>query len=308
MAIHESESDVTNSETLLSNEDLEVEKSEEISTMNDITKDDDILAVATGLSEDLSNIASSQVSEDQDEEVEATEGDQVEVNDQDEVVESSEEAEESEDAETEESEDTESEEAVVEEASEEISADDSEKADVQEESVDSENAEKPEESSVEDTDEVQEVTEEESLTAEESGDEQSDEDHAGKVALLEEEVQSLKAENSKLKAALHMTLVERVVDTKIALGLAEGEQREAMISEHASRTASSLADSLRDMASMPVARVKKTVDQIEFDVDTAQVTEETNVTTVNVEEQDSSDPEDSFEQVLVDALMGRRKL
>ena len=308
MAIHESESDVTNSETLLSNEDLEVEKSEEISTMNDITKDDDILAVATGLSEDLSNIASSQVSEDQDEEVEATEGDQVEVNDQDEVVESSEEAEESEDAETEESEDTESEEAVVEEASEEISADDSEKADVQEESVDSENAEKPEESSVEDTDEVQEVTEEESLTAEESGDEQSDEDHAGKVALLEEEVQSLKAENSKLKAALHMTLVERVVDTKIALGLAEGEQREAMISEHASRTASSLADSLRDMASMPVARVKKTVDQIEFDVDTAQVTEESNVTTVNVEEQDSSDPEDSFEQVLVDALMGRRKL
>jgi hypothetical protein len=308
MAIHESESDVTNSETLLSNEDLEVEKSEEISTMNDITKDDDILAVATGLSEDLSNIASSQVSEDQDEEVEATEGDQVEVNDQDEVVESSEEAEESEDAETEESEDAESEEAVTEEASEEISADDSEKADVQEESVDSENAEKPEESSVEDTDEVQEVTEEESLTAEESSDEQSDEDHAGKVALLEEEVQSLKAENSKLKAALHMTLVERVVDTKIALGLAEGEQREAMISEHASRTASSLADSLRDMASMPVARVKKTVDQIEFDVDTAQVTEETNVTTVNVEEQDSSDPEDSFEQVLVDALMGRRKL
>lgn len=300
IAIHESESDVTNSETLLSNEDLEMKKSEENSIMDDITKDDDILAVATGLSEDLSNIASSQLSEDTAEETEATEEDQEQV----EAAESSDEVEKVE--ETTETEAEETEEAEVEEGSEEISTDNSEEADVQ--NVDSENAGEPEESSVEDTDEVQEVTEEESLTAEESVDEQTDEDQSGTTALLEEEIQSLKAENSKLKAALHMTLVERVVDTKIALGLAEGEQRETLITEHASRTASSLADSLRDMAAMPAAKAKKTVDAIEFDVDTAQVNEEINVTTVGVEEQDARDPEDSFEQVLVDTLMGRRKL
>jgi len=301
VAIHESESDVTNSETLLSNEDLEIEKSEENSTMDDITKDDDILAVATGLSEDLSNIASSQSAEEaegapEEEAVSEEASEEVDT----EVAEASDE----EAADAADSDPKEGEEEAA--AAEEISTDNPEEADVQD--VDSENAGEPEESLAEEADEVQEVTEEESLTAEESADEQTDEDQSGATALLEEEIQSLKAENSKLKAALHMTLVERVVDTKVALGLAEAEQREALISEHASRTASSLADSLRDMATMPAAKGKKTVDTIEFDVDTAQVNEEVNVTTLDVEEQESADPEDSFEQVLVDTLMGRRKL
>jgi len=300
VAIHESESDVTNSETLLSNEDLEIEKSEENSTMDDITKDDDILAVATGLSEDLSNIASSQSAEEaegapEEEAVSEEASEEVDT----EVAEAS-------DEEAADAADSDPQEGEEEAAAEEISTDNPEEADVQD--VDSENAGEPEESLAEEADEVQEVTEEESLTAEESADEQTDEDQSGATALLEEEIQSLKAENSKLKAALHMTLVERVVDTKVALGLAEAEQREALINEHASRTASSLADSLRDMATMPAAKGKKTVDTIEFDVDTAQVNEEVNVTTLDVEEQESVDPEDSFEQVLVDTLMGRRKL
>jgi hypothetical protein len=300
VAIHESESDVTNSETLLSNEDLEIEKSEENSTMDDITKDDDILAVATGLSEDLSNIASSQSAEEaegapEEEAVSEEASEEVDT----EVAEAS-------DEEAADAADSDPQEGEEEAAAEEISTDNPEEADVQD--VDSENAGEPEESLAEEADEVQEVTEEESLTAEESADEQTDEDQSGATALLEEEIQSLKAENSKLKAALHMTLVERVVDTKVALGLAEAEQREALINEHASRTASSLADSLRDMATMPAAKGKKTVDTIEFDVDTAQVNEEVNVTTLDVEEQESADPEDSFEQVLVDTLMGRRKL
>jgi len=302
VAIHESESDVTNSETLLSNEDLEIEKSEENSTMDDITKDDDILAVATGLSEDLSNIASSQSAEEAEgaPEEEAVSEEASEEVDTEVAEASDEEAADAADSDPKEGE----EEAAA--AAEEISTDNPEEADVQD--VDSENAGEPEESLAEEADEVQEVTEEESLTAEESADEQTDEDQSGATALLEEEIQSLKAENSKLKAALHMTLVERVVDTKVALGLAEAEQREALINEHASRTASSLADSLRDMATMPAAKGKKTVDTIEFDVDTAQVNEEVNVTTLDVEEQESADPEDSFEQVLVDTLMGRRKL
>jgi len=306
IAIHESESELNNSETLLSNEDLEVEKSEEISTMNDITKDDDILAVATGLSEDLSNIASSQVSEEVSEEVSAEENQQPE--EQDESVEATEEAEETIEA-TDASEEA-AEDVAEEAAAEEISTDDSEQADVQEEAVDSEEAEKPEESSDEVSDEVQEESQEESLTAEESSDEQASEDQSGAIALLEEKVQSLQAENAKLKGALHMTLVERVVDTKIALGLAEGEQREDLISEHASRTASSLADSLRDMAVMPAKVGKRTaLDSIEFEVETAQVTEDVNVASIDLEvEEEAADPEVSFEQVLVDTLMGRRKL
>lgn len=306
IAIHESESELNNSETLLSNEDLEVEKSEEISTMNDITKDDDILAVATGLSEDLSNIASSQVSEEVSEEVSAEENQQPE--EQDESVEATEEAEETIEA-TDASEEA-AEDVAEEAAAEEISTDDSEQADVQEEAVDSEEAEKPEESSDEVSDEVQEESQEESLTAEESSDEQASEDQSGAIALLEEKVQSLQAENAKLKGALHMTLVERVVDTKIALGLAEGDQREDLISEHASRTASSLADSLRDMAVMPAKVGKRTaLDSIEFEVETAQVTEDVNVASIDLEvEEEAADPEVSFEQVLVDTLMGRRKL
>jgi hypothetical protein len=306
IAIHESESELNNSETLLSNEDLEVEKSEEISTMNDITKDDDILAVATGLSEDLSNIASSQVSEEVSEEVSAEENQQPE--EQDESVEATEEAEET--IEASDASEEAAEDVAEEAAAEEISTDDSEQADVQEETVDSEEAEKPEESSDEVSDEVQEESQEESLTAEESSDEQASEDQSGVIALLEEKVQSLQAENAKLKGALHMTLVERVVDTKIALGLAEGEQREDLISEHASRTASSLADSLRDMAVMPAKVGKRTaLDSIEFEVETAQVTEDVNVASIDLEvEEEASDPEVSFEQVLVDTLMGRRKL
>jgi hypothetical protein len=46
-------------DSLLSYEDSEKEKSEENSIMDDVTKEEDILAVATGLSEDLSSITSS---------------------------------------------------------------------------------------------------------------------------------------------------------------------------------------------------------------------------------------------------------
>lgn len=306
LALHESETDINSSESLLSSEDFETEKSEENSTMDDITKDDDILAVATGLSEDLSNIASSQSVEEAkdvtEEEVASEEASESSEADEEVVASSEEDTVDAGDSEPEE---------VTEEPAEENSSNDSEEAEVQD-NVDSHKTEELEETSAQEADEVQEeVVQDSDLTTSESSDEQDVAQLTTKVALLEQEVSSLKDENSKLKGALHMTLVERVVDTKIALGLNEASDREEMLKEHAPRTASSLADSLRDLASLP-AKVGKKVGSFlhaaEFDVSDVISSAEENVTTLDEITVEESDPIDSFEQVLVDTLMGRRKL
>lgn len=290
LALHESESDINNTKSLLSNEDYNKTNSEETHSMDDVTKDEDILAVATGLSEDLSNIAASASAE---ESVDAAE----------ETSETSEEVQDK----TEEAPASDSEESQVVSDSEEISSDDSEEAEVQD--VDSENAEKPEESSSgqDADDEVQEdAAEHEVLSAEKDSVEHDAQQLNEKVKLLEEE-------NARLKGALHMTLVERVVDTKITLGYESVEDREKLISEHACRTASSLADTLRDLAKAPVKIAKRISNFIGIPQVTseAEVTEsEDNVVTIDKEEEEikKSTPVESFEQVLVDTLMGRRKL
>jgi len=280
--LQESESYISNANSLLSNEDSEKNNSEETHSMKDVNKEEDILAVAEGLSEDLSNIAASSS-----EEPSATTDEKV-------VEEASEEK-------TEEV----SEESVETGSEEENSADDSEEADVQ--TVDSENAEKPEESSVEKTDESQEDAEEASeLSDNKEGVEQDADTLKARIKLLEEE-------NAKLKSALHRTLVERVVDTKVGLGLESVDDREKLIEEHATRTASSLADTLRDLAKTPVKVNKRLSNFAGMPEVTseAEVTEsEDNVLTLDKEEEISKpgSPVDSFEQVLVDALMGRRKL
>lgn len=282
MALQESETYNSSSEALLSNEDSIENKSEETHKMDEATKDEDILAVSNGLSEDLSNIAASTTSdaeesekEDVDEEA-ATEG-------------------------------VADEEVSQEEASEEEnSADDSEEAEVQ--TVDSENAEKPEEASSQNDEATQEdVQGEDELTTEKGSDEQI-------VLELKEKISTLEEENARLKKALHQTLVERVVDTKIALGLESVEDREKSISEHIGRTASSLADTLRDLAKVP-AKVNKRISSVinvpEMSSEAAiSLSEEDNVYTIDSEEEEKpkGTPVSTFEQVLVDALMGRRKL
>jgi len=234
LALQESESYISNANSLLSNEDSEKNNSEETHSMKDVNKE----SVETG-------------------------------------------------------------------SEEENSADDSEEADVQ--TVDSENAEKPEESSVEKTDESQEDAEEASeLSDNKEGVEQDADTLKARIKLLEEE-------NAKLKSALHRTLVERVVDTKVGLGLESVDDREKLIEEHATRTASSLADTLRDLAKTPVKVNKRLSNFAGMPEVTseAEVTEsEDNVLTLDKEEEISKpgSPVDSFEQVLVDALMGRRKL
>lgn len=282
LALQESESYISNANSLLSNEDSEKNNSEETHSMKDVNKEEDILAVAEGLSEDLSNIAASSSEEPSD------------VTDEKVAEEASEEkAEEV------------SEESASADSEEKNSADDSEEADVQ--TVDSENAEKPEESSVEVTDENQEEAEEvDQLSDNKEGVEQDIDPLKARIQLLEEE-------NAKLKSALHRTLVERVVDTKIGLGFESVDDREKLIEEHVARTASSLADTLRDLAKTP-AKVNKRLSNFAGMPEVtseAEVNEsEDNVLTVDKEEEVSKPASsvDSFEQVLVDALMGRRKL
>lgn len=286
LALHESENDNNNTKSLLCNEDSKIIDSEETHSMDDVTKDEDILAVAAGLSEDLSNIAAATNKEDSEE---AASQETVDASSEEEVQEGA----------------ISDEEILSEEKAEENSSDDSEEAEVQD--VNSENAEKPEEASSENGDEVQEeVNQSNDLSAENAGIEHVTEELQNKVKLLEEE-------NARLKGALHMTLVERVVDTKIALGYEQVEDREKLIADHVTRTASSLADTLRDLAKTPVKLAKRISNFIGMPQVTseAEVTEaEENVLTVGKEDvvDQPAPATESFEQVLVDALMGRRKL
>lgn len=128
------------------------------------------------------------------------------------------------------------------------------------------------------------------------------------ISDTENKIQSLEDENQKLKAALHRTLVERVVDAKITAGVESPEVRESLIEEHSTRSASSLADSLRDLAKMPVVKSSRSSSpEINFEINA--VEGETNVTTLDNEEAAVKEQkEDSPEQLFVDAFMGRRKL
>jgi type VI protein secretion system component VasK len=148
--------------------------------------------------------------------------------------------------------------------------------------------------------EEEEVTQAE-LTSTQSAPEQKAEESNEKIQLLEEE-------NRKLKNALHRTLAERVVDTKIAAGVEPAETREDLIEEHVKRSASSLADSLRDLAKMPISKNSKNV-LLEMNSEVEAVEGEDNVLTVDKQDAKEQIKEEvSTEQVFVDALMGRRKL
>lgn len=172
-------------------------------------QEDDILAVATQLSADLAEQASAEES--------ADEADS-KVADEEELSENS-------DEETDSTEVIE--ESVEEPVQEEVSTEEEEQ--LTEKQINAEE-QAPEEEAKEETIEV----------AEESAD-------AVDVNALTSQVEKLTAENAKLKKALHNTLAERVVDAKIACGYIEASDRADALKEHSTRTASSLADSIRDL-------------------------------------------------------------
>jgi len=192
---------------------------------------------------------------------------------------------------------------------EKISSDDSEKTDEQaEKAVESVDAEKPEEASSTDTEEAKEAEE---PKAELSDNKETAEQNADET---QNKIQSLEEENKKLKEALHRTLVERVVDTKIALGIESAEDRDALIEDHMKRTATSLADSLRDMAKLPIVNPAKTKEFVDITVESEVVSnQEQNVLTIDQEaavdeQKEENTAESMLEDLLVDALMGRKKL
>lgn len=272
MAFQESETDRQENNTLLFVKNNVVENNEENPKMNQEVQEDNVLEVVESLLESVQKEESSEVEQVKEEQpAEPT-----------------------------------AEQAVDQEK---ISSEDSEKTEEQaEKAVDSADSEKSEEASSTETEEAKKTEEPEAELSDEKEAAEQDADET------QNKIQSLEEENKKLKEALHRTLVERVVDTKIALGIESAEDRDSLIEDHVKRTASSLADSLRDMAKIPAGNVTKAKEFADIAVESEVVSnEEHNVLTIDSEVQSSEEKnedtaESAFENLLVDALMGRKKL
>jgi hypothetical protein len=285
MSVQESDNYIINDSALLSSRQ-DSKNNEENSEMTVLKEEEDILAVANELSDDLSSIAADALNKEE----AAVEQEVVEAAVEQEVVEAD-------------SEDTVATPEVVADAEEskEISVEDADKSDVQEEAKSEKAEESTENPDVTQEEEVQPIEDQE-LKDETTVDavEQND-DLLAKVALLEEE-------NKNLKSALHRVLSERVVDAKIAAGVEAIENRDELIKDHSQRTAASLADSLRDIAKMPAKKISSNqVPEITSEAEGSK--EEANVVSLEKETAKVEVPEvDLAEQLFVDAFMGRRKL
>lgn len=131
---------------------------------------------------------------------------------------------------------------------------------------------------------------------------------------LKVRVTQLEEENSRLKKALHRTLAERAVEAKITAGILNEEDRVTAINEHATRTASSLADSIRDLATVSGKTERKpipTQNDLKINETSEVVGEEEHVTTIGEEDtsvEEKVTPEKQLEDLLVQALTGKIKL
>ena len=273
LAFQESETAKADDIALLSR-NMIIDNEENLS-MDETIQSEDVLAAVENLSQDLSTIAATSVESTIDSSVQTA---QVEVADAAEQEAPTEPAEELE--------------KIDNTGSKEIAVATEEQ---QQQVVDSVNAEIPAEMEEQEESKVE-------LTDEVKADEQDANDEVNKLQALQEE-------NAKLKEALHRTLVERVVDTKISLGIESVESREELIIDHVKRSAGSLADSLRDLAKLPV--VKKNIQKLnESIIENDIVLEEENNVILEDEEVETAPQArvDTVEELFVDALMGRRKL
>ena len=289
LSIQENENYKYNDSSLLSDENENIDNCQENSNMDQDTNGDDILAAVQELSDDLSTMSVAKESEVSEETVELEET----------VV----------------SEETVESEVVVTEADSESTV----------ETVPSEEAESKENGSKALPEEAEEIGNQEvdsansSEAEEDQGKETTGADLTDVNVVSEQDanakarIQFLEEENKKLKSALHRTLIERVVDTRIGLGFELSDDREKLIEEYATRTASSLADSLRDLAKTPSKFGKRIGEMLNMPTIASEAevsVKEENVLTIDMEDEPIkvSDPKESCEQILVDALMGRRKL
>ncbi len=160
-------------------------------------------------------------------------------------------------------------------------------------------------------------SEEEEATASEESDSKEDEvteatDDSVEENELAEENTRLSEENAKLRSALHRMLVERVVDRKISVGLAAKSDRASQIEEHSSRTASSLADSLKDLDNyQPQSNVTES-DLPTMEVKSFSTGSGDNIIEVDGEKVEESDkevpPAKRAEDAFVEVLMDRKRL
>lgn len=261
--------------------------------------EEDVLAVAEGLSADLSKTEES-------EEEQETEAEDV-------VPEETDEAEAEADAEEEEVEETEESEETAEEteASDEAPAEEATErpqgqekghtSDVDPET--SKGADKTRES--EDEAPVEEDVAEETVDSTDL--EEAIKALESRVAELETQEAALLEENAKLKAALKKGLAERVVDTKIALGIVERSNREVELEEHVKRSAASLADSMRDLATMTVKSRNDYSEMPTVEPESTAVEDGDSVILAELRESESPKAPDA-EELFFDVLMGRRSL
>lgn len=134
-----------------------------------------------------------------------------------------------------------------------------------------------------------------------------------RISDLASEVARLSEENTKLRTFAKRGLAERVVDTRIALGLSEKDQRDTLVEEYTTRTASSLRDSISDLAAMKpvVSNVESDMDSLEMSPSVAAVGEDEKEA-ITSEEQETQekpvDPNDRFVETLTDAMMWRKKI
>jgi hypothetical protein len=268
-----SDSIETSSEETTSMEDEE--------TVDTAEQEEDILSITEGLSEDLNAPATDNVEESSDDSADTTE--QTDADDT--VTDTTESDDQTSTEEADQAQSNDTDEAAPSDDATDTAADDTE------------NVAEGDEASK--TDDAEQTTEADLTTP---VDESVVEEFESRIRVLEEQ-------NEKLKKALHRTLAERVVDAKIAVGLVEADTRAESITEHAARTASSLADSLRDLAAQPktvAPDVTRPTEQVNDQ--SASVDGEDNVLILGEDEEKSIDKAQVLEDAIFETLMGRKAL
>lgn len=241
----------------------------------------DIASVVEQLSDDLA--ASSEVEEESVESSEVVESEEV-TEDSDEIVE------EAPADEADSVEDVEAEEATAEEDQSVQEGTDEGESEVVEEEVQQVDEEVAEEQLAEDTQETEESADSDALTE------------------LQAQYEKVVNENKQLKAIMHKMLAERVVDKKIDLGIVAVGDRNESISEHASRSAASLADTLKDLHQFrPLPSLQnESIAELSKGLHKSVVTDSEGI----VEESEAKGPVKTAEEKAVDlftdVLMGRR--
>lgn len=164
-----------------------------------------------------------------------------------------------------------------------------------------------EEDSTEESEEDSENEESQEDTEDELAEESSDE---SQVSELLDEIASLKTRVEKLTKALHHSLVERVVDAKIARNIVKESDRVAAIEEHSARKASSIMDSLKDLSAIPMqANFEQKLTE-SFNPKTVSTESSSNVEFDDEEEVEESEVsvEDTIVQKFSNVLLGKTEL